>query len=162
MRLDVDRRHQKHARREISEANVSDLDLDALEALLKEAPHPGEWKATSGGTLRTDDASIDYPPCVRSHWKDEQERRCQRIIAESDNEADVSLIAALYNAAPELIAEARKARRLREGIRDFRERCNKGGPHSLNDFLRISCGLVVAVLDGILEPVVSTEEPADA
>jgi hypothetical protein len=122
MRLDVDRRHQKHARREISEANVSDLDLDALEALLKEAPHPGEWKATSGGTLRTDDASIDYPPCVRSHWKDEQERRCQRIIAESDNEADVSLIAALYNAAPELIAEAREARRLREGIVGLRGR----------------------------------------
>jgi hypothetical protein len=150
---------------------MTDLDLDALEALLKEAPHPGEWKATSGGTLRTDDASIDYPPCVRSHWKDEQERRCQRIIAESDNEADVSLIAALYNAAPELIAEAREARRLREVERNIRFYAN-----SIEDTLRNrpslppaspwgdgyneACNHVIRELRDIVgvKPVVSTEE----
>ena len=62
----------------------------------------------------------------------------------------------------ELLQAAREARRLREGIRVFRERCNEGGPHRLNNFPRISCGTVVAVLDGILEPVVSTEEKPDA
>ena len=92
--------------------NAMPVDLDALEALLAKAS-PGEWTASSHDwfALRTHALIIcDRPPVfyAESHaaWPDNS-----------------TAIAALHNAAPDLIAEARMLRVVRLALeRALRER----------------------------------------
>lgn len=90
------------------------LDLDAL-AALERAATPGEWLVALNGSAET---------CLRFIWRNDYGGNLSpegrnvgaTRVARDFHEKDAALTAALRNAAPQLIAAAREAERLRAAL----------------------------------------------